>query len=63
MCSAMNAALHFLRLAENLDASNQAAVELLRASTERLAAINGGDAEQAKAGALKLLWWLTLREA
>ncbi|WP_119299969.1 DHA2 family efflux MFS transporter permease subunit [Dongia deserti] len=55
--------LHFLRLAENLDASNQAAVELLRASTERLAAINGGDAEQAKVGALKLLWSLTLREA
>ena len=38
-------------------------MELLRASTERLAALNGGDVEQAKVGALKLLWSLTIREA
>ncbi|MBB4200904.1 EmrB/QacA family drug resistance transporter [Rhodoblastus sphagnicola] len=54
--------LHFLRLAEHLNATNTAMVELLRAVAARGATVFG-DPAQSQAGALKDLWSLTYREA
>jgi DHA2 family multidrug resistance protein len=54
--------LHFLRLAEHLNTTNSAMVELLRrVGTGYTAAL--GDAAHGQAAALKLLWALTWREA
>jgi MFS transporter, DHA2 family, multidrug resistance protein len=54
--------LHFLRLAEHLNTTNSAMVELLRrVGTGYTAAL--GDAAHGQAAALKQLWALTWREA
>jgi DHA2 family multidrug resistance protein len=55
--------LHFLRLAEHLNAANNAVTDLLhRYSTSYMAAF-AGDAANGQASALKQLWSLTIREA
>ena len=55
--------LHFLRLAEHLNAANTAVQEMLQQAAERYTAVLGGDAAHAQAAALKQLWMLTWREA
>jgi len=50
--------LHFLRLAEHLNATNTAMLQMLQ---QAVAA--GGDAMHGRVGALERLWALTLREA
>jgi DHA2 family multidrug resistance protein len=55
--------LHFLRLAEHLNTTNPAMVDLLRRAAATDTAIAGGDAQHGHAVALKLLWSLTWREA
>jgi DHA2 family multidrug resistance protein len=55
--------LHFLRLAEHLNSSNTAMVELLHRVGAAEAVARGGDVVQGNLAALKLLWSLTLREA
>jgi DHA2 family multidrug resistance protein len=55
--------LHFLRLAERLDAANAAAAEFLRPLVANGMAVWAGDAIQSEAAALKRLWSITLREA
>ena len=52
--------LHFLRLAEHLNAANTAMLDMLQQVGGRYAAVLGGDGE---AAALKRLWSLTWREA
>jgi DHA2 family multidrug resistance protein len=54
--------LHFLRLAEHLNASNTAMVDLLQKITAADAAAWAGDAVHGHAAALKRLWSLTWRE-
>ena len=54
--------LHFLRLAEHLNAANTAMVELLQRTTAANTAW-AGDPVHGHAAALKQLWSLTLREA
>jgi DHA2 family multidrug resistance protein len=55
--------LHFLRLAEHLNATNTAMSEMLHKVSNHFAALNGGDIIHGQAMALKQLWSLTLREA
>ncbi len=55
--------LHFLRLAEHLNATNAAMQGLLDKTTAKFAAANGGDAIHGHLAALKQLWSLTYREA
>jgi DHA2 family multidrug resistance protein len=55
--------LHFLRLAEHLNQSNTAMVDLVQKITAADAALWGGDAVHGHAAALKRLWSLTWREA
>src|SRR6266436_3818620 len=55
--------LHFLRLAEHLNASNTAMVDLLQKITAADAAARAGDTVHGHAAALKRLWSLTWREA
>jgi DHA2 family multidrug resistance protein len=55
--------LHFLRLAEHLNATNTAMQEMLRRVGAHFAALNGGDIIHSHAAALKQLWSLTWREA
>jgi DHA2 family multidrug resistance protein len=55
--------LHFLRLAEHLNATNAAMTDLLRRVTAADTAKWGGDAMHGHASALKRLWSLTWREA
>ena len=55
--------LHFLRLAEHLNATNTAMLDLLHRVTAADTARWGGDAAHGRAAALKQLWTLTWREA
>ena len=55
--------LHFLRLAEHLNATNAAMADLLRRVAAADAAAWGGDAAHGHAAALKQLWSLAWREA
>ena len=55
--------LHFLRLAEHLNAANPAMADLLQRVTAMDTAKWGGDAVHGHASALKRLWSLTWREA
>ena len=55
--------LHFLRLAEHLNTSNHAMLELITRATLRDAALFGGDAAHGSTAALSQLWTLTYREA
>jgi DHA2 family multidrug resistance protein len=54
--------MHFYRLAERLNAGNEAAMELLRGTAVRLSSLDL-DAANAGQAALRQLWQLTLREA
>jgi DHA2 family multidrug resistance protein len=55
--------LHFLRLAEHLNATNTAMVQMLQRLAANVTAVSGGDAGHGHGAALKQLWSLTLREA
>jgi DHA2 family multidrug resistance protein len=55
--------LHFLHLAEHLNAANPAAVDLLAAAGQRYAAAFPSDAAHGPLLALQRLWSLTYREA
>jgi DHA2 family multidrug resistance protein len=55
--------LHFLRLAEHLNATNAAMQEFVSRVGAKFAAATGGDPVHAHAAALKELWALTWREA
>jgi len=55
--------LHFLRLAEHLDATNSAMVDLVQRIAATHAAAWAGDIVHGHAAALKRLWFLTWREA
>jgi MFS transporter, DHA2 family, multidrug resistance protein len=55
--------LHFLHLAEHLNTSNPAMVELLRKTAIDQTALLGGDAQHGHQAALQMLWNLTNREA
>jgi DHA2 family multidrug resistance protein len=55
--------LHFLRLAEHLNATNSAMVALLRRVGTDYAQALGGDLVHGQAAALRQLWALTYREA
>jgi DHA2 family multidrug resistance protein len=55
--------LHFLRLAEHLNATNSAMEAMLQRVSAHFAALNGGDLVHGQASALKQLWSLTWREA
>jgi len=55
--------LHFLRLAEHLDATNSAMVDLVQRIAATHAAAWAGDTVHGHAAALKRLWFLTWREA
>lgn len=55
--------LHFLRLAEHLDATNAAATNFLQPLIAIGVDVWSGDAARSEAAALKRLWSMTLREA
>ena len=55
--------LHFLRLAEHLNAANASMQGLLQQMIARFAAVTGGDLVHGQSVALKQLWSLTWREA
>ena len=55
--------LHFLRLAEHLNAANASMTQLLHGLTAHFAAASGGDLVHGHDVALKKLWSLTWREA
>ena len=55
--------LHFLRLAEHLNAGNSAMVQTFNRFSAHFTQINGGDAVHGHNAALKELWLLTFREA
>jgi DHA2 family multidrug resistance protein len=55
--------LHFLRLAEHLNATNVSMQQMLHQVSAKFAAANGGDIVHGQAAALKQLWSLTWREA
>ena len=55
--------LHFLRLAEHLNATNVAMQGWLQRAGSHFAAIQGGDLVHGQASAIKQLWSLTYREA
>src|SRR5215475_7599177 len=55
--------LHFLRLAEHLNASNSAMLELLHRAAAADTLKSGGDIVHGHAAAIKQLWALTWREA
>jgi len=55
--------LHFLRLAEHLNATNAPMQATLNRTTTHFAAVNGGDVVHGHLVALKQLWSLTYREA
>jgi DHA2 family multidrug resistance protein len=55
--------LHFLRLAERLNATNTSMMQLLHQVSAKFALANGGDLVHGQAVALKKLWMLTYREA
>src|ERR1700712_4572974 len=55
--------LHFLRLAEHLNNTNSAMLDMLRRVGETATALSGGDAAMGQAIALHRLFTLTMREA
>ena len=55
--------LHFLRLAEHLNATNAGMIEMIQKVSAKYASVNGGDLHHGHAAALKRLWSLTWREA
>jgi DHA2 family multidrug resistance protein len=55
--------LHFLRLAEHLNATNTAMTKMLGRAAANATALSGGDATMGHAIALRQLWTLTMREA
>ena len=55
--------LHFLRIAERLNATNPAMQELMGSVSAKFSAATGGDAVHGQNAALKELWSLTWREA
>jgi DHA2 family multidrug resistance protein len=55
--------LHFERLAEHLNPSNVAMLQMLNNVGAKFAAANGGDVLHGHAAALQQLWSLTYREA
>ncbi len=55
--------LHFLRLAEHLNATNTAMTQMLGRLAAHATALSGGDAVRGHAVALRQLWTLTMREA
>jgi MFS transporter, DHA2 family, multidrug resistance protein len=55
--------LHFLRLAEHLNGSNSAMLDLLNRAGAKATALSGGDAVLGHAMALRQLWALAMREA
>ena len=55
--------LHFLRLAEHLNATNPAMEKMIDKTTTTFANANGGDAMHGHLAALRQLWSLTYREA
>ena len=55
--------LHFLRLAEHLNATNTALQEWLQKTGAHFTAIQGGDLVHGQAAALRQLWLVTWREA
>jgi DHA2 family multidrug resistance protein len=55
--------LHFLRLAEHLNATNVAMGQFMNRTAARFTTVTGGDAVHGHAAALKELWGLTWREA
>jgi DHA2 family multidrug resistance protein len=55
--------LHFLRMAEHLNATNAPMQEMLHGVSVKVAAATGGDLLHGQAVALKQLWSLTWREA
>jgi len=55
--------LHFLHLAEHLNATNVPMREVLDKTTMKFAVANGGDIAHGHVAALKKLWSLTYREA
>jgi len=66
VCSTLlndRANLHFLRLAEHLNATNAPMQQLLQRATDKFATANGGDVIHGHAAALKQLWSVTWREA
>jgi DHA2 family multidrug resistance protein len=66
LCSTIlndRANLHFLRLAEHLNATNTAMQQLLQHATAKFASAAGGDLVHGQAAALRELWSLTWREA
>jgi DHA2 family multidrug resistance protein len=66
LCGTMlndRANLHFLRLAEHLNATNAPMQQLLDKTSTHFAALNGGDLVHGHLAALKQLWQITYREA
>jgi len=55
--------LHFLRLTEHLNATNNPMQEMLNKTTAKFAAANGGDVVHGHLAALRQLWSLTYRES
>lgn len=55
--------LHFMRLAEHLNATNAAAMEFLHRSGSAGASVFSGDTAHGQTAALKRLFSLTMREA
>ena len=55
--------LHFLRLAEHLNAGNSAMTDMLARAAAEATSLSGGDAALGHAIALRQLWTLTMREA
>jgi DHA2 family multidrug resistance protein len=55
--------LHFLRMAEHLNTTNTAMMDMLGRVAANATALSGGDAVMGHAIALRQLWTLTMREA
>ena len=55
--------LHFLRLAEHLNNTNTAMIDLLSRAGAKATILSGGDAVMGHAIAIRQLWSLTMREA
>lgn len=55
--------LHFLRLAEHLNNTNTAMIDLVSRAGAKATLLSGGDAVMGHAIAIRQLWNLTMREA
>jgi DHA2 family multidrug resistance protein len=55
--------LHFLRMAEHLNTTNSAMMDMLARAGAKATALSGGDATLGHSVALRQLWTLTMREA